>query len=282
MLSQDEFRRLARLLNNLRLCTGIKFALMDENGHEVYSSSDRAAFCSAIINESSEKCYACDRQCVEEVLRTHQPRRYLCHAGLYEAAMPVIDNGKVAAIILFGQILDDTPREEQWHRVKHLCHWHPYPEELHQAFLHLRRISEEQMEACMEIARACVSEVRLHGLKSLENRDDALQLKLYIDTHYAEPLTTNILADALHVGKTKLYAVCEKRFRVTPMQMVTLTRIEAAKELITSTNESIKSVSQTVGFSNQNYFTKLFRKITGFTPLQYRKDQLSHQKEPAV
>ena len=70
MLSQDEFRRLARLLNNLRLCTGIKFALMDENGHEVYSSSDRAAFCSAIINESSEKCYACDRQCVEEVLRT--------------------------------------------------------------------------------------------------------------------------------------------------------------------------------------------------------------------
>lgn len=271
MLSRDEFRRLSRLLNNLHLCTGIKFALMDETGREVYTSSDRTPFCSAILSEACEKCYACDRENVAAVLRTHQPRRYLCHAGLYEAAMPVIDGGEVAAIILFGQMLDDSPREEQWKRIKRLCRWHSDPEGLHQAFLHLRRISEEQMEACMEVARACVSEVRLHGLKALETRDDAMRLKLYIDSHYAEPLSSDSLAESLHVGKTKLYAVCEKRFRMTPMQLVTRVRMEAAQELLSATGESVKAVSQAVGFADQNYFAKVFRKEVGMSPTEFRR-----------
>lgn len=278
MLSQDEFKRLSRLLNNLHLCTGIKFALMDENGREVYTSSERTPFCSAILSEACEKCYACDRETVEAVLRTHQPRRYLCHAGLYEAAMPVIDGGEVAAIILFGQMLDDSPREEQWKRVKRLCRWHSDMDGLHQAFLHLRRISEEQMEACMEVARACVSEVRLQGLKALQTRDDALRLKLFIDAHYAEPLNTDVLAEALHVGKTKLYAVCEKRFRMTPMQMVARARIEAAQELLWATGESVKSISQTVGFADQNYFAKVFRKEVGMSPSEYRQSRKNEEK----
>ncbi|MBP3647623.1 MAG: PocR ligand-binding domain-containing protein [Clostridia bacterium] len=271
MLSQNEFTRLARLLHNLHLCTGIKCALMDEEGREVYTSSDRTPFCSSVMRECGmDKCLACDRENIECVLKTHQPRRYLCHAGLYEAAMPVLENGRVAAIILFGQMLDDSPREEQWERVRRLCAWHTDPEGLHQAFLHLRRISSEQMAACMEIARACVSEVRLHGLNAIDPRDDALRLKLYIDAHYAEALTTDILAEALHVGKTKLYEVCHRRFRLTPMQMVTRARIEAAQELLTATNESIKSISQSVGFTDQNYFAKVFRKETGEAPTAYR------------
>lgn len=284
MLSENEFARLARLLNNLNLCTGLKFALMDEEGREVYTASDRTPFCASIVRECGmEKCFACDRENIECVLKTHQPRRYLCHAGLYEAAMPVLENGEVAAIILFGQMLDDSPREEQWERVRRLCAWHTDLDSLYQAFLHLRRISTEQMEACMEIARACASEVRLHNPSDdqhddalhartyVDTRDDALRLKLYIDAHYADPLTTDILAKALHVGKTKLYETCHRRFRMTPMQMVTHARIEAAQELLTTTRESVKSISQSVGFSDQNYFAKVFRKETGVSPVRFRE-----------
>ena len=285
MLSQNEFTRLARLLHNLHLCTGIKFALMDEEGREVYTASDRTPFCASIMRECGmEKCFACDRENIECVLKTHQPRRYLCHAGLYEAAMPVLENGEVAAIILFGQMLDDSPREEQWERVRKLCAWHTDLDSLHQAFLHLRRISSEQMAACMEIARACVNEVRQHDSITTEShddaqrpntyvdtRDDALRLKLYIDAHYADPLTTDILAKALHVGKTKLYESCHRRFRMTPMEMVTHARIEAAQELLTATRESVKSISQSVGFTDQNYFAKVFRKQVGLSPIQYRR-----------
>lgn len=272
MLSRDEFGRLARLLNNLHLCMRIKFTLMDENGQEVYTSSDRTSFCANVRADGGpQKCLDCDRENIEYVFRTHQPRRYLCHAGLYEVAMPVLEGGEVAAIIVFGQMLDDSPREEQWERVRRQCAWHCDLDGLHQAFLHLPRISEEQMLACMEVARACVSEVRLNGLNAAENRDDALRLKLFIDAHYAEPINTDVLAERLHMGKTKLYAVCQKRFRMTPMQLVTRARVEAAQELLLATRESVKSISQTVGFADQNYFTKVFRKEVGMAPTEYRE-----------
>ena len=58
---------------------------------------------------------------------------------------------------------------------------------------------------------------------------------------------------------------------MTPMQMVTHARIEAAQELLTTTRESVKSISQSVGFSDQNYFAKVFRKETGVSPVRFRE-----------
>lgn len=272
MLSKEDFSRLARLLNNLYLCTGVKFALMDGQGREVYTSSYRAPFCSLIISEQAgaERCAACDRHAVEEAGQTRAHRRYLCHAGLYESVMPVMENGQVAATILFGQMLNDAPRDEQWQRVSTRCAWYPDRDGLREAFLKLRRISGEQMDACMEIVTACVSEVRLHGLYAMDNRDDALRLRMYIDAHYAEPLDTDALAGALHVGKTKLYEICQRRFRMTPMQMLAKARIDAAKELLVGTHESVKAISQVVGFPDPNYFTKVFKKTVGASPSAFR------------
>ena len=54
MLTRDEVNRLSRLLNHLHLLTGVKFALMDENGKEAYTSSDRGPFCRLIAGEEEE------------------------------------------------------------------------------------------------------------------------------------------------------------------------------------------------------------------------------------
>lgn len=275
MLTKDEQIRLSRLLNHLHLLTGVKFALMDEQGREFYTSSDRGPFCSLITGEEegARRCYACDRRAVQQVQRTRAPYAYLCHAGLHEVCMPVMDNGEVAAIILFGQMLDDAPRGEQWQRIRAKCAWYGDADGLHEGFLKLRRISGEQIGACMEIVRACVSEVRLHGLHALDSRDDAQRLRLFIEAHYAEPLNADRLAEALHVGKTKLYAVCRKRFQQTPMQLVTQVRIAAAQELFRTTSESVKAISQAVGIADQNYFAKVFKKQTGLSPTAFRRCQ---------
>lgn len=127
MLNKDDFQRLGRLLNNLHLLTGIKFSLMDEWGNELYASSFKAPFCGLIMQEDSgfERCHACDRKAAEEVGRTQVRRKYLCHAGLYEVALPVTEKRRTVATILFGQMLDDAPREEQWRRVAARCAWYP-------------------------------------------------------------------------------------------------------------------------------------------------------------
>ena len=273
MLRQEEFKKLAKLLNNLYLCTGIKFSLMDDCGHEVYTSSYRAPFCSAVMGENGgeARCMACDCQIVEKVYAERMKQKYICHAGLYEIAIPVMDGDQVGAVILFGQLLDDADRDKQWERVRKNCAWCENQEQLYQAFLKLKRISSDQMEACMEIVHACISEVRLAGLKAVECWDDAHQLHMFVEANFAQRLTITDMANALHVGKTKLYALCQKRYHMTPMQLLEQIRISSAQELLHTSHESVKVIAAAVGFEDPNYFVKVFRKWRGCTPTQYRR-----------
>ncbi|MBS4975020.1 helix-turn-helix transcriptional regulator [Longicatena sp. 210702-DFI.1.36] len=47
-------------------------------------------------------------------------------------------------------------------------------------------------------------------------------------------------------------------------------RVEKAKQLLLN-NRKIKEVSSLVGFQNQNYFAKTFKKVTGYTPKEYKQ-----------
>lgn len=272
MLNYEYFQRLGSLLDNLYLCTGVKFALLDHNAKELYASSFKTKFCSLI--ESCEggyqRCVACDDLALVDVRKHGKRKKYLCHAGLFELAMPVIENGQTIAVILYGQVLDDTPRAEQWERVSAACSWYPNQTELYQAFLMLNRMSARQMSACMEIVRACVNDAKLSYLLPSQ-KDDAMLLKSYIDAHFEEKLTTDSLCAALNVGKTKLYEFCSKQHQLTPMQLITNRRMDAARDMLENSKQNIRDIAVLVGIPDENYFTKVFKKNEGMTPSQYRK-----------
>ena len=106
-------------------------------------------------------------------------------------------------------------------------------------------------------------------------RDDAFLLENYIDSHFSQPLTSSSLCEALNVGKTKLYSLCSERFGMTPMQLVTHRRMRAAADLLRSTPDSIRAIAQATGIGDENYFSKVFKKWSGFTPSDYRRQALS-------
>ena len=56
-------------------------------------------------------------------------------------------------------------------------------------------------------------------------------------------------------------------------------RVEKSKELLREGNLSTLSIALSVGFNNQNYFNMTFKKLTGMTPLQYRKIAHPNEKE---
>lgn len=75
------------------------------------------------------------------------------------------------------------------------------------------------------------------------------------------------------MGKTRLYQLCKARLGKTIVQLLNERRLEAAKELLTTTNQTVQFIADTVGIPDFNYFTKLFRRYEGFTPSEYRKRQ---------
>ncbi len=103
-------------------------------------------------------------------------------------------------------------------------------------------------------------------------QSDLEKLKLYLDQHYMEKLSLSSISRALHIGRTKLCALAkELSGGSTLSQLIAQRRIYAAKRLLLQSTLPISAVAEEVGISDYNYFTKVFRSVTGMTPSSFRK-----------
>ena len=93
----------------------------------------------------------------------------------------------------------------------------------------------------------------------------------YILTNLSEPITTAVLAKALGMNRTHL---CERFVRETGMTVnafVTAVKMDEAKRLLAVTKKSVVEIAEYLGYSSQSYFVKVFKKIHGVTPGEFRK-----------
>lgn len=266
--------RLSKLLFYLHEITHLQLSLHDTAGVELYSIQSRSAFCDLICDspEGHARCVACDRRAVTFLKERNEPSRYRCHVGLIDIAVPITEEGQPILFILLGQILDDTPVEEQWKKTSALCGWHRQPVALEEAFEKLPRLSTGQIHACIEIIYACVSEVRLQALLQERKQTESERLLSFIEANYATELSLDRIAKALSMSKSKLCSLAgDIEPRETLMNLITGRRIKAAMQLLKSPDAVIREVAEAVGIPDYNYFTKVFKKRTGMTPSEYRR-----------
>ncbi len=103
-------------------------------------------------------------------------------------------------------------------------------------------------------------------------RDERMKRVLeYIHAHIGENISAERLSDIANVTKSYFIRLFKREFDVPPMQYVNNKKIERAQLLLFTTDNSVKEVAYLLGFSDQNYFIRLFRKITGTTPQEYRR-----------
>ena len=88
---------------------------------------------------------------------------------------------------------------------------------------------------------------------------------------YAEPLTTAVIASQLHIQPTYLHRLFREHTAKTMNEHLQSIRIQQAKLLLTGTRRSLLEIAMDVGISSQQHFSRLFRKITGLSPQEYRK-----------
>lgn len=270
--------RLRRLLSNLHTLTGIWAKIFDANGQDMDIRNDHSAFCAAInaTQEGYARCQQCNVCGIRECRATEMPGlyHYRCHAGLRTYLMPIMEGGVPIAYLIFGQLLDDSAAaEEQWQQtVGHLDWYAGDLEELHQKYLQLRQCPKGEIAAFAEVLEALVSYIQLEGMIRSVEYTDLQRLEIYLDQHYMEPLSLQRISGDLHMGTTKLCALAKRiSGGRTVTQLISLRRVNAAKKMLVSTECPISEVAQTVGFSDYNYFTRIFKTATGMTPRSYRK-----------
>lgn len=99
---------------------------------------------------------------------------------------------------------------------------------------------------------------------------ECVKIKNYIDSHYSENITLDILSNLSYVNKFHLVHLFTKQMGISPINYLINRRIEESKNLLTTTNYSIRDISTIVGFSNSSYFSQIFKKFTGYSPRIYK------------
>jgi AraC-like DNA-binding protein len=92
-----------------------------------------------------------------------------------------------------------------------------------------------------------------------------------INAEYAKPLVLADLAETAGWSAAHLHDVFKKRLNTSPHRMLLDRRLQAAKELLISTDNLSKQISQQCGFACPGAFCREFKKTTGMTPEAYRR-----------
>ena len=94
----------------------------------------------------------------------------------------------------------------------------------------------------------------------------------YIKLHLESPLTLQGIAETIHVNDSHLSRKFKEDTGMSLIDFINQHRIEAAKVYLQTNSTSITEIAFIVGFNDVNYFSRVFKKITGMTPSQYRRN----------
>ena len=84
-------------------------------------------------------------------------------------------------------------------------------------------------------------------------------------------VTPEDLADTVCMSYSKFRKMFKEYTGFSPLQYIQEVRINMAKEMLTNTTKSIKEISFELGYENKDYFFTVFKKLSGYTPVAYRK-----------
>lgn len=100
-------------------------------------------------------------------------------------------------------------------------------------------------------------------------------VRQYLEEHYMEDICLQDAAAALHYSDVYFCKFFKQNFDKNFIMYLSELRVEKAKELLADDAVNVRDVSRKVGYRDSGYFTKVFKRITGETPSEYRNTQIS-------
>ena len=188
----------------------------------------------------------------EEVEQTI--RKTLYQAGTTGASIESLRSMGIEALVLLNEVLLESHLPAIDHRV-----W--------EQTLHCRNM--EQLcslltESYMQSAKALKERRHSHNQSVLES------VHHMVETEYAKPLTLEHAAKLVYLSPAYLGTLFQNTYGLSFKDFLTDTRIKAACELLRSSGKKVYEIAEAVGYTDSRYFSQVFRKSVGMTPLEYR------------
>ncbi|WP_214784775.1 MULTISPECIES: response regulator [unclassified Exiguobacterium] len=111
----------------------------------------------------------------------------------------------------------------------------------------------------------------LAGVMTESSEDPIAQIGKYIEQHFAEELSLQGMSERFYLSREYISRRFKQQYGVNLSEYVLTIRMNEAKRLLETSRQRIYEVAQAVGFSDDKYFRKVFKKQVGVTPNEFRE-----------
>lgn len=137
------------------------------------------------------------------------------------------------------------------------------------------RSVEKDVLADLTLKELLVRIMQTQNLQSIGINGDPNQNPLayaigYIKANLAEKISIDKLSNKTCMSKATFYRLFKRELGVSPNDFILTEKISRAKEMLVKPGSKIAAISYALGFSDANYFTKVFKKLVGITPGSYQ------------
>ncbi len=268
----DGTQNIASIFESFYKITRARLSLHDTEFNELLSfPKSNLPFCNDIQKNRSarKKCLECDKIAFETVQRTGKTYCYTCHCGLTETVAPIYHFGVLSGYIMMGQIAGKELRSKQNIRAA-AKEYFENAEQLSAAILQIPEIPADLISAYTNILTVISEFLTKSNFLSTHTEDRPRNIRNYINAHFTENISINTIAAELDCSRATVMNCFKKAYGTTINTYLNERRLEHAAQLLQVSGDSVKSISATCGFNDQNYFSRVFFQKFGTTPTDYR------------
>ncbi len=238
-------------------------------------------FCKRVrgLPNGKVNCEKSDKlEAVELAKQYKEPFFFECHMGMKELVVPLHRDDVLLGIIFVGQCRLDNDYESKIRANAEKMQGNP------DDFLHLYNmlplLSQKNL---MNIGNILIQyfDTKILNSEFISPKvnpapilnDISKTVKQYIQSNYRFSLSLKEIAKSLHLNPSYISRCFSEKAGMTVTEYISFVRLKRAKELLLTTDAPIGNIALNVGFEDINYFSRVFRKKEGCSPLQYRKNR---------
>ncbi|AEV29319.1 DNA-binding domain-containing protein, AraC-type [Sphaerochaeta pleomorpha str. Grapes] len=269
-----------QLIDSFSYCFGVKITLYSPLVEEwlvgaFLKSSD---YCTLLQKglHYRPRCLAQDKLMCERCKRLGKLTVYRCHGGLNEAVMPIERDGMTIGYAMLGQFrtLEHAPAQL-------LGEWTSSgleEKDFISAYMARPYFEEETLSRMLHLFTMLINFVSSSSYVKLWQPQLVEKVIQYLDEHMQEPSNLTVVARAVDRSESAVSHAIKQKFGVSFKQLATVRKIQRFESLLNKNPLlQINEASLLVGFPDQLYFSRVYRKFRNCTPSQYIKTL--HSKE---
>lgn len=260
--------------------TGLPVALRPVESWQLphHNRRNENRFC-ALMASKSKACAACLQvQAKLAESAAAEPSTVQCELGMVDTAVPVKLGDKLIGFLQTGQIFQRKPSDAQFEKAaKRVAEWgiQVEREALKDAYFSGKVLSVKQYESMVKLLAIFAQHVSMVSNQIAlqhENSEPPVitKAKAFIEQNHSEDLSLGAVAKAVNTSTFYFCKMFKKATGINFTEYVSRVRIEKSKNLLLNPNLRVSEIAYEVGFQSLTHFNRVFKKIIGQSPTEYR------------